>query len=155
MDAFSHPRKPPRGFPPVDYNWLQVVYRVAFVVCAVSHVGVCGYVVFSGDRGVSLYSVFVPDLARAGGGFVQGIHWNFQVDWCVIFAATVVWCFSAIWDLNLLGRSAISVLPAIVTVVVGSVVVGPGSMLALVWSWREFKMIEMEGNVAVKERKAQ
>ena len=103
----------------------------------------------SSDSELGLYRVFIPQLSRGYLGLTEAMHFIFQVDWVVIFAASLVWCVQAIWDLRLMGKTDVGVGKGIMMVALGSLLLGPGAVIALVWLWREDKLVEKGREKAV------
>ena len=56
----------------------------------------------------------------------------------------MVWCVQAIWDLSLMGKTSWGVLEGSLAVALGSVVLGPGAVLSLVWWWKEGKIVGVD-----------
>lgn len=51
--------------------------------------------------------------------------------------AIVVWCAFTAWDLRRVNLTKISPIVVLILSIVGSVILGPGSVLAALWMWRE------------------
>ena len=84
---------------------------------------------------------------------VQGMHLIFQVDYWIIFGASLVWAFQAVYDLKRLGRTDVSLWATAGLMVGGTLLNGPGTVITAVWWWREGKLAEgKEGERQVKEK---
>ncbi|RYP81901.1 hypothetical protein DL770_005757 [Monosporascus sp. CRB-9-2] len=139
-------RAPPKNG---DVPHLKRLYLVAGLVSAAVHVGTLYACLSSSDPRLSLRRVFVPDRATWGDGATPGLHWIFQWDWWGIAASSLLWCWVVVADaLRLLhGRENVAA-SRLVGVAVGIValalVAGPGTAIAVVWSWREDKLVMIE-----------
>ena len=94
------------------------------------------------DPEVNLYRIFVPQQARGRLGLTEALQFIFQIDWWIIFGASMIWCVQAIWDLNAMGKMKMGPLQGALCVVVGAVVIGPGATLVLVWELREERLVD-------------
>ncbi|EXJ70237.1 uncharacterized protein A1O5_06305 [Cladophialophora psammophila CBS 110553] len=127
-----------------DVRYLNTVYTVSFAVAALSHVAVVLTCLFSSDSQHSFEHMFLPPSAgEVQLSLVQGIHGIFQADFWIIFAASAVWAYLAIWDLKRVGlKKDINLGTALVGLVLGCVALGPAATITLVWWWREGVMVK-------------
>jgi hypothetical protein len=119
-----------------DAPYLKRIYATTFATSVLSHFFTL-YLCFS--RYVSFTYIFLPREYQ-GMSFENAMNFIFQVDFWIIFLATMVWCFQAVWDIKRLGFMNVGLLKAAVSIGLGAVVVGPGAVLSAVWWWREEKI---------------
>lgn len=147
--------------PPADVKHLKRVYLAAGVVCAVNHLATLYVCATSPDPRLGLGYVFLPDRDLWARSTTAGLHYIFQVDEWGCFVPTLLWAWVAVWDVHrvlLGGRGAAAAAAAQLAkwalYIVGlSAVLGPGAMLAVVWSWREDRMLLIESGVRGSLRK--
>jgi hypothetical protein len=113
---------------------------VAYVT-AIVHIGTMIAVLLSTKPDVTFINVFLPRFSAAKSSPIQGLHFIFQIDFWIIFAAGLAWMWQQTWDLRLVGAAQGSLLKSAFKIVVGSVLLGPGYAMCLGWSWREEKLL--------------
>lgn len=125
-----------------DVKYLNSIYTVAFVATAAAHLATFYVMLTSTDPQHSFTHVFVKPHDWGQSGVTKGLHAIFQADYWIIFLASLVWAYLAVWDLKRGGKTDVSLFTAAVLIVVGSAVVGPAAALAGVWYWRENVMVK-------------
>ncbi|PSR80072.1 hypothetical protein BD289DRAFT_441501 [Coniella lustricola] len=146
---------------------LKRIYTVAFGLSALAHFYVffvC-YTTTQSNRGanssnshgdptvaaappLTLYRVFVPDRTLWRESLTGGLHYIFQCDWWVIYAASLLWSCVVATDVqcNAANKthgqkdrsSEARLLAANLVKIVGlAALFGPGAALAAVWWWKE------------------
>jgi len=142
---------------PDDVKHLKRIYSFVALVCALSHVWTMHTCLTSKNPKLSLSYVFLPNRDLWTRSSAAGLHYIFQVDWWGCFAPTLLWCWITVYDVHrlLLGgnSSAAQLLKWAVYIVVLAVVIGPGATLALVWNWREDRLVMIESGVRGAARK--
>ncbi|KAK7754016.1 hypothetical protein SLS62_004115 [Diatrype stigma] len=146
-----------------DLPHLQRLYLFAAIVSALAHLGTLYCIFFSASASASLSRlaffahVFLPSRATWHDSTALGLHWIFQWDWLGVVAASLLWCWVLVCDvLRLLRRTSgggggggrkwlFEVGAAGAAIIAIAVVVGPGTAVAAVWSWREDKLALLEG----------
>ena len=149
LDAFAsehvfddpEPSKKTTADSTLEMGFLLLIYSSAFAVSATVHLVIMATCLTSTDPQLSLHHVFVAQQARGHHGLTEALHFIFQIDWWIIFGASMVWCVQAIWDLKSMGKARLGPLKGLVTVMLSAVVLGPGATLSLVWWWREWKLL--------------
>ncbi|KAI1345056.1 hypothetical protein F5Y15DRAFT_16069 [Xylariaceae sp. FL0016] len=131
-----------------DVKYLKLLYVIAAGVAATAHLGTLYLCLMSSNSELSVSSIFVPQFAFRAESMTAGLHYIFQVDYLGIFLPSLLWGFLAVHDVLrvLLGedlRSWQMLLIAVSTLIVGALV-GPRAALALIWWWREEKLIRIE-----------
>ena len=135
----------------LDVPILKTLYAICIFVSAASHCFVL-YTISSTD-GVTLSSVFFPDLSRTVGSLSQGIHYIFQWDWIIIASSQLIWAWFTVFEIRGLGVRALDLVVAGVLIILCATAMGPGGALAAVWWWRENKHIEIEQDAQVDKPK--
>ncbi|KAI0911243.1 hypothetical protein F4823DRAFT_586459 [Ustulina deusta] len=133
-----------------DVKHLKRVYAAAAVVCAVNHFVTLYVCATSSDPQLSFSYVFLPNRETWMESTTAGLHYIFQVDWWGCFIPTLLWAWIAVYDVHrlLLGGASIAQLVKWAVHIVGlTVALGPGGMLAVVWSWREDRLVMIESGV--------
>ncbi|KAI1118574.1 hypothetical protein F5Y14DRAFT_398942 [Nemania sp. NC0429] len=146
--------------PPPDVKHLKRVYAAAAVVCAANHLATLYVSATSSNPQLGLAYVFLPDRALWTNSTTAGLHYIFQVDEWGCFLPTLLWAWVAVWDVHriLLPAGAAVQLARWALYIVGlTLVLGPGAMLAIVWSWREDRLLLIEsgarGSLQIGEEK--
>lgn len=129
---------------PVEVKHLELTYITALFFSTLAHVTVMIKCLSSTDPQLNLSYVFVPQQSRGHLGLTEALHFIFQIDWWVIFGATMIWCVQTIWDLNSMGKTSGGVLEGFVALSLSVVVLGPGATLSAVWWWREWKLVGVQ-----------
>ncbi|KAI1331824.1 hypothetical protein F5Y16DRAFT_244516 [Xylariaceae sp. FL0255] len=137
---------------PADVKHLRRVYNAAAIVAGLNHVITMYICLTSTHPQLSLSYVFIPQRATWADSTTAGLHYIFQIDWWGCFVPTLIWAWMSVYDVHrmLLGRAGVttSQLVSWAFYIVGmSVAFGPGGMLALVWSWREDRLVMIESGV--------
>jgi hypothetical protein len=125
-----------------DVKYLNSLYIVAFVVTAAAHFATFYIILTSTDPQHSFTHVFVKPYDWGQSGVTKGLHAVFQADYWIIFLASLIWAYMAIFDLKRGRKTNVSLFSAALLVIIGSVVVGPAAVLAGVWYWRENVMVK-------------
>ncbi len=143
ISAFNNLESPKKNMDDLSANvrYLKHIYLTAFIISALVHVIIVIMCLTSTDPQLDLYYVFVPQQARGHLGLTEALHFILQIDWWVIFGASMIWCVQAMWDLNSMGKTSLRPLDGLVAVVLGAIVLGPGATLSLVWWWREERSV--------------
>lgn len=133
-----------------DVKHLKRVYAAAATVCAINHFATLYVCATSADPQLSFQYVFMPSREAWVTSTTAGLHYIFQVDWWGCFVPTLLWAWITVYDVHrvLLGHaSVVQLMKWAVYVVTLTVVLGPGGMLAVVWSWREDRLVMIESGV--------
>ncbi|KAI0868939.1 hypothetical protein GGS24DRAFT_494166 [Hypoxylon argillaceum] len=144
----SAPAGSRKGSP--DITHVKRVYAAAGVVCAVNHLVTMYVCATATNPQLSFAHVFVPDHDTWMDSTTAGLHYIFQVDWWGCFLPTLLWAWIAVYDVHrlLLGSAGAAQLVKWAVYIVGlTVALGPGGMLAVVWSWREDRLLMIESGV--------
>ncbi|KAI0096075.1 hypothetical protein GGR51DRAFT_544416 [Nemania sp. FL0031] len=139
-----------RNDPTPDVKSVKQVYAAAGVVCAVNHLVTLYVCATATNPQLSFAYVFLPDRSTWMQSTTAGLHYIFQVDWWGCFLPTLLWAWIAVYDVHrlLLGSaSAVQLVKWAVYIVGLTVALGPGGMLAVVWSWREDRLVMIESGV--------
>jgi hypothetical protein len=140
-----------------DVKYLKRVYAAAGIVSAINHVITLYVCATSSNPQLSFSYVFLPNRDIWMQSTTAGLHYIFQVDWWGCFMPTLLWCWIAVYDVHrlLLGgtASAVQLIKWAVYIVALTVALGPGGMLAVVWSWREDRLVMVESGVRGTVRK--
>lgn len=126
--------------PSADSRDLSLLYLAAFVVTQSSHAITLFLCVTSPDPSISFDTVFSLRVPTAAAPMHEAIHFIFKVDYWIIFAATLLWCVQAEWEVIALRRTSLTAMTAVLSTLAGAVVLGPGAVLSAVWWWRESKI---------------
>lgn len=131
-----------------DVRYVKSMYAFSFIVAAVSHVAL---LYRSTQVKWSLVDIFVPRVISVHSSVSELIYYIFQLDFVFIFAAAVFAAYITVIDAKRVGRSSVSSLVALISLLLGTIAVGPGAVVAAVWWWREDKLRFDQSN---KMRKA-
>ncbi|KAI3326278.1 hypothetical protein HD806DRAFT_532925 [Xylariaceae sp. AK1471] len=146
-----------RGVKNLDVKHLKRVYAVVGTVSAINHVITLYVCATSSNPQLSFSYVFLPNRDIWMQSTTAGLHYIFQIDWWGCFMPTLFWCWVAVYDVHrlLLGAAASTtqLIKWAVYIVALTVALGPGGMLAVVWSWREDRLIMIESGVRGTIRK--
>ncbi|KAK5162735.1 uncharacterized protein LTR77_011218 [Saxophila tyrrhenica] len=115
---------------------VKTLYVSSAVISAVVHVGVIGICLTSNDPQQSLWDVFMLEN-RESWSMSQALLFIFQIDFWIIFAASIACACIVVWDLHSLGLTTLGMVQAFAVIAFVSVVLGPGAALSGVWYWRE------------------
>ncbi|KAJ7752707.1 hypothetical protein B0H14DRAFT_2405249 [Mycena olivaceomarginata] len=121
-----------------DLEHLNRVYLVSFVVLTLTHIGIMLVCLTISNPQHSLSYVFLPDKQAWKASTMLSLLWIFQWDWWGVYVSLMLWCCIVVcdvwWDLDHTGRIGIgNAVQVFVVVLLMSVVLGPGSTLAVVW----------------------
>ncbi|KAI1362596.1 hypothetical protein F5Y08DRAFT_311780 [Xylaria arbuscula] len=133
-----------------DVKHLKRVYAAAALVCAINHFATVYVCATSADPQLSFSYVFLPSREVWTATTTAGLHYIFQVDWWGCFVPTLAWAWITVYDVHrvLLGGASLVQLVKWAVYIVGlTLVLGPGGMLAVVWSWREDRLVMIESGV--------
>lgn len=120
-----------------DLGHVKSMYACSLVVSAFSHI----FLLYGWTQSRwSLVDVFVPRMISVNRSVSELLYYIFQLDFVFIFAAAILAAYVSIIDLGELGRSDVSSLVAVMSLVLGNVLIGPGATVAAVWWWREDKL---------------
>lgn len=124
-----------------DIRTLSPIYLVSLLVAQASHAAILFLCSTSPSKDPSVSFSFIFGLRPpVDPQMYEAIHFIFKVDYWIISLATVLWCVQAEWELIGLRRTDLTYLTATLATLVGAVVLGPGTVLATVWWWRESKI---------------
>ncbi|KAI0438141.1 hypothetical protein F4803DRAFT_536052 [Xylaria telfairii] len=138
-----------------DVKHLKRIYLAAGLVCAVNHLITLYVCATSQNPQLSFAYVFLPDRSLWTQTTTAGLHYIFQVDWWGCFLPTLLWAWISVYDVYrlLLGGAGIANLVKWAVYIVGlTVALGPGGMIAVVWSWREDRLVAIESGVRAKPK---
>ncbi|KAI0468085.1 hypothetical protein F4859DRAFT_491537 [Xylaria cf. heliscus] len=138
-----------------DVKHLKRTYLAAGAVCAVNHFVTLYICATSQNPQLSFSYVFLPDRSTMELSTTAGLHYIFQVDWWGCFLPTLLWAWVSVYDVHrlLLGGAGFANLAKWAVYIVGlSVALGPGGMLAVVWSWREDRLVAIESGSRAKPK---
>lgn len=121
-----------------DTIYVKRLYGICFVTSATAHLGMLSLRLL--DPKLSLTRVFLPQTELLPGSAAETLHFIFQWDYLLIFAASVLWACIAAYDLNIIGRTDVSPVQLGTAVVVGSFIFGPAATVVRTFRWREDKM---------------
>ncbi|KAI0972360.1 hypothetical protein F4678DRAFT_430096 [Xylaria arbuscula] len=133
-----------------DVPHLKRVYNAAAIVCTINHLATLAVCATSSNPQLSFSYVFIPERSTWLESTTAGLHYIFQVDWWGCFLPTLLWAWIAVYDVHrlLLGSAGFVNLVKWAVYIVGlTVALGPGGMLAVVWSWREDRLVLIESGV--------
>jgi hypothetical protein len=133
-----------------DLSFLRNIYAAAILVTTSMHFWIVYLCTFSPNPEHSFRRLFLhPTGYRpVEMSLAQGLHAIFQADFWIIFAASVAWAYLAVLDLQRVGIAKnTSLVGMAVSMMLGSLVIGPGAVVAAVWWWREGRMAEAEERI--------
>ncbi|KAI8625687.1 hypothetical protein F5Y19DRAFT_466897 [Xylariaceae sp. FL1651] len=145
-----------RGTRNPDVKYLKRVYNAAGAVAAINHLVTLYVCATSTNPQLSLAYVFLPNRNTMTQSTTLGLHYIFQVDWWGCFLPTLLWSWIAVYDVHrlLLGSaSSTQLVKWAVYIVILTVALGPGGMYAVVWNWREDRLVMIESGVRGTTRK--
>ncbi|KAI0430703.1 hypothetical protein F5Y09DRAFT_222338 [Xylaria sp. FL1042] len=146
----SSSSKSAKGSPDVQH--LKRAYATAALICGLNNLATLYVCATSGTSNpqLSFSYVFLPQRASWMESTTSGLHYIFQIDWWGCFVPTLLWAWIAVSDVHrlLLGGAGVAQLLKWAVYIVGlTLVLGPGGMLAVVWSWREDRLVMIESGV--------
>lgn len=125
---------------PQDLRYLRTIYFVAFVLGMALHLGVVFTLATSSDPDLTLKAVFQPNFTAERQTHGEGLRNLWLPDFYGLFISTTFFCCAAVWDLNRVGKTSVSMYKACIVLLVASVLVGPGAAMVGCWYWREVAM---------------
>ncbi|KAK6086305.1 FAD binding domain-containing protein [Seiridium cupressi] len=129
-----------------DVKHLKRIYLAIGVVSMITHLATLYVCLTSSNPQLSLSYIFLPNKATWKLSTALGLHYIFQWDFWIIFTSSLVWCWIAVTDTlrSMQGGSRIwQKLVSAINLVLVSLVAGPGTTLALVWNWREDRLVKL------------
>jgi hypothetical protein len=133
-----------------DVKHLKRIYYASVIVCTIAQIGTYYVCLTSDNPQLSLSYVFLPNTATWKQSSSLGLHWIFQWDWWLIYGSSLVWAWLAVVDTyRMLDRkpTVYLMLLSAFGLLLHSVVVGPGATMALMWNWREDRLIMIEQGI--------
>ncbi|KAJ7163920.1 hypothetical protein C8R43DRAFT_989174 [Mycena crocata] len=132
-----------------DVPYLKRIYIVAAAVSTLNHIATVYLCLTSSNPQMTLSRVFLPYRSNWKDSTTLGLHYLFQVDWWGCFVPALVWAWVSVYDmLRILGKpTAWDYILTAVNITWLSLVAGPGTALALVWLWREDRLVMIEDGV--------
>ncbi|CAE7009140.1 hypothetical protein P3342_002968 [Pyrenophora teres f. teres] len=137
-----------------DILHLRILYVFLFILSVAVHWYTIVGISTSENPDVTGARIFVPSTYTWKKSMDWGLLFIFQGDWLVVGMTYLIASWVALSDVQRLKKGAASVenvlegFIAVMTIAIGG---GPGAALAAVWFWREGKMAEVEGGMAVKK----
>ncbi|KAL7265832.1 hypothetical protein RUND412_011641, partial [Rhizina undulata] len=128
-------------FATTDMKYLRLTYLFAFAVSALTHIWVTLKSIFSSNPSLSWHRVWtlmgVSNIDQPVASFAEGTHILMHYDFYISFAAGILFVLLAVADLKRAGKTQIGWATAVISVVGGWFLVGPGAVMAAAWAWRE------------------
>ncbi|CAG9986543.1 unnamed protein product [Clonostachys byssicola] len=121
-----------------DLLYLKFLYGSMASIGVFQHVYFLVKIRFSTE--MTLSSVFWPDFSPEPKELGEGLRQLFLADFWGFQIGTYGWLCMAIWDIKRVGRTNVHIGKAIALITLGSLAIGPGATLCLVWYWRECAM---------------
>jgi hypothetical protein len=125
---------------PKDLGYLRKIYSVAFVLGVALHLGVVYTLATSSDPDLTFTAVFMPNWTTGRQSHGEGLRNLWLADFYGLFVSSTFFCCAAVWDLNRVGQTSVSIFKAFIMLVGASVLVGPGAAMIGCWYWRELAM---------------
>jgi hypothetical protein len=116
-----------------DTYYLRKLYILFMLVSALSHIAVLYSVTTSN---LTLTNIFIPRPGMKRSDIATELHHIFQIDFWIIFAASLAWAYGHVCDMKALGFP-VSRLRGVLTILFWTCVAGPAAAVAAVWLWRE------------------
>lgn len=128
-----------------DIKYLDRVYLTCFIVSAVAHIGTILVCLLSTHPQHSFMHALVLRPTSNQMPWGECIHYIFQIDYWVIFAAALGASYLTLWDLKTMGgKTDFSLLRAAVGMVLSVICVGPAATVAGVWYIREHAWVRKD-----------
>ena len=127
-----------------DKGHLKPVYLTATVISATVHIAVLATCLRSENAELSLWNVFVATKWEKR-PMSQALHFIFQIDFWIIFAASILFCYVAIFDLTATRMIDVGMIKPIGLLTLCTVLLGPGAALSAFWYWREGRLSNTSG----------
>jgi hypothetical protein len=125
---------------PRDLRYLKKVYSVAFVLGVVLHLGVVFTLATSSDPALTFSAVFKPNWTFGPQSHGEGLRNMWLPDFYGLSVSSTFFSIAAVWDLNRVGQTSVSMYKASIILLAATVLVGPGASLVGCWYWRELAM---------------
>ncbi|OAL56022.1 FAD-binding domain-containing protein [Pyrenochaeta sp. DS3sAY3a] len=122
-----------------DLRDLKLVYKVAFIVSVVLHVGTALVLLSKPTGGITFEGAFNFSNPKDW-TLVEGLRNLWVADFWVFLFATWCFCVFSIWDLRRVGRATVPMGKAIAALTIATIFLGPGATVAAFWYWRELCM---------------
>lgn len=126
--------------PPADVGELKRAYVFGGVFSAFLHLGTVITLWSSNNPALGFSDVFLPNAGLTGNPVFAGFQNVWLPDFWSFFIASVIWCCCAMYDLKRVGRAVLDVGQTSALLILGSVVLGPGTVMAVTWHYRESAM---------------
>jgi hypothetical protein len=127
-----------------DVKYLNYLYIISGVVSALVHIGTMFVSLTSTDPQLSFANAILRVPASDQMSMSQALHYIFQADFWIIFAAAVAGAYITLWDLKRIGKTDLSLVKTAAGIALAVVLVGPGATVAGVWYIREGIMTRKE-----------
>lgn len=122
-----------------DVPYLRSAYFVAFLMCAIMHIGTFAYLAIYSTSELNFFSVFL-NLPGVLSDWDLPLSWSivYKYDMWFYFASLLVYLMYTVWDVRKLGYvTNVQAVKALVGILMGQILVGPGAVYAGVWWWKE------------------
>lgn len=134
----SGTERPKKEFGSPTY-WIKALHSSAVFTSLVFHNIMIYNCLLSGNSEISFVNVLVP-LGRAEWTMSQALLFIFQVDFWIIMAAGLLWCYIAVGDLFELEMTNIDAGTGGMLIFICSSLLGPGGAISMVSIWREDRL---------------
>ncbi|KAH7304847.1 hypothetical protein BKA65DRAFT_544088 [Rhexocercosporidium sp. MPI-PUGE-AT-0058] len=121
---------------------LHRVYITAFAVCATVHIVTMVLCISAKVPQISFVHAFLRVPLEDRFTMAGCLHYIFQVDGLIIFAAALASAWGAMWDLKHLGKADLSTGEIAFQMTVTTVLFGPAATVAGVWLLREHMLAD-------------
>ncbi|KAK0661274.1 FAD-dependent monooxygenase paxM [Lasiodiplodia hormozganensis] len=127
---------PVEDYQGLDLPHLRRLYDVLFFIAAAVHVAVLGFLGLS--SGTTIIGAFVPmNPGSPVSSLAAGMKIFFQFDLLLVVFTIFVWVVLNIGEMKRVGIIKSPLLKAIVGLLLGFLLVGPGATILAFWEWRE------------------
>lgn len=132
-----------------DLPWLRKVYATVIGVGAVTHITTIINLLYwpTSDPKYTFKHAFVLIFSQSPSAsadrldqFSISMLRVFQWDFWIIFTASFIWAWQALWDLNRVAQTKINLWVSAIAMIAGSFLLGPAAVLGAVWYYREEKI---------------
>lgn len=123
--------------PLADVSELKRAYVLGGAFSALLHLGTVLTLLSSNDPALSFSAVFLPNAGLTVDPVFAGFQNVWLPDFWIFVTASVLWCCFAVYDLKRVGRAVVDVGKASALLILGSVVLGPSTVMAATWYYRE------------------
>jgi hypothetical protein len=129
-----------------DVKYLNRIYIFAGAITAINHIGTLLICLTSSNPQLSLRYVFLPDSSKRLISTTLDVHYIFQIDEWWSFGPSLIWCWIAIFDIQRLNGSlsVLGMAKVALGIAAGTLLLGPGATMALVWYRREEMLVQLE-----------